>query len=252
VTTSAPTPGAEATAPRSLTVMAEAPDVAMDWAVLVSEVAHAFDVEPCVVTPEAGTEGAWAADALLAAASAVPGPVLVLPPRLRRRASRHREPVGGGPPVGGAGALRRVLVPSDASDEVASATRPLVARLQGAGIVSTILHVLTEDNRPRMWEGSGHHADEWFEEMRRRHAVGPDVLRVVTGDPREVLETYVAGTDMVVALWHHEPAGSRAPLLHEVLAASLDVPLLLVPLAWVEANGLATRAGTVPPPSADR
>jgi len=130
-------------------------------------------------------------------------------------------------------ALRRVLIPSDASDDVAEGARVLRDRLAKAGIRSTILHVLTEDNRPRMWEGSGHHAAQWFDEMRRRHRAGPETLTVVPGDPEHELETYASGVDLVVVLWHHDVSFGHAALLRSVLGRGIGVPHLLVPLVWL-------------------
>jgi hypothetical protein len=123
---------------------------------------------------------------------------------------------------------------SDASDEMAVATRVVMEALLVAGFRPGILLVLTEDNQPRMWEGSGHNADQWFDEMRRRHGAGPETLTVVTGDPEHEFATFAMGADLVIMVWHHDASSDRAPLLRSVLQGGITVPHLLLPLPWVE------------------
>ncbi len=122
---------------------------------------------------------------------------------------------------------------SDASEDVATAARVVLEVLGAAGFRPSILHVLTEDNQPRMWDGSGHNADQWFDEMRRRHGAGPETMTVVTGDPEHELVTFAAGADLVIMLWNHDASSGRAPLLRSMLRRGIAVPHLLVPLAWV-------------------
>jgi len=183
----------------------------------------------------------------------VAGPVLFLPSRPVRwgrdtaTASGDRRPVDRAP-----SGMQRVLIPSDASDEVAAGARALSTRLARAGVQATILHVLTEDNLPRMWEGSGHHAAEWFDELRRRHGATSDVLSVVTGDPHEELRAYATRADLVVMLWRHDTSAGRASVLRSVLRSGIGVPHLLVPLVWIAGPGsnphgaVATRRRTDP------
>jgi hypothetical protein len=235
-----PDSGAGDGAPRAqvMVVVAEAAGDAGEWGALVGELARALGLEPdvAVLPRSVGRRAAVAAE--LATASTVPGPVLLLPWRGRRR-GRGRAVLGTELRRGRVPALRRVLIPSDASDDVAGGARLLRDRLAKAGFRSTILHVLTEDNRPRMWEGSGHHAAQWFDEMRRRHGASPETLTVVPGDPEHELETYASGADLVVVLWRHDVSFGHAALLRSVLQRGIAVPHLLVPLVWLDGPDLS-------------
>jgi hypothetical protein len=214
-------------------VVAEAANDAVDWALLVGEVGRAFELEPDVEVLPSGTGRKRAVDRMFAEAAAVPGPVLILPSRPARRGHGSAAPGALRPPDRQPSAMGRVLIPSDASDEVAAATAALYARLSGIGVQSTVLHVLTEDNLPRMWEGSGYHAAEWLDELRRRHGAAAGALSVVTGEPQEELRAYAAGADLVVMLWRHDTSAGRAMVLRSVLRNGIMVPHLLVPLHWV-------------------
>jgi len=207
----------------TLAVVAEAGDVAMDWAPLVAALARTFDLEVADVGPGRAEPGRRADPVGLAAA--MPGPTLVLPSRLGHRA-RRRD--GATAPV-----LERVLVPSDAGDELARASATLVGALGRSGVAVTVLHVVTDDNRPRMWEGAGHHAVQWFEELAARHGCAGPSLRVVAGSPRREIAMHSASVDLVLVPWHHIAADGRAPVVRALLDGELDVPVLLAPLAWV-------------------
>ena len=133
--------------------------------------------------------------------------------------------------------LHRVLIPSDASPAVTTGVRMLCARLGRVGVRATVLHVLTECNQPRMWEGPGHHAQEWFAEMCRRHGATSDVLTVVSGEPEDQMRAHAAGADLVVLLWASDSHAGHAAVIRSLLAQAIEVPHLLVPLAWIEAFG---------------
>ncbi|HUY23485.1 MAG TPA: universal stress protein [Acidimicrobiales bacterium] len=220
-------------------VAADAADDGADWALLAGDLGRVFDLEPVVDVLPDGIAPGRAADQLLARAALVAGPVLVLPSRPARRRPRGAIPAeegaGAGQRARPASGIRRVLIASDGSDEVAAGARTLRRRLVEAGVQSTVLHVLTEDNRPRMWEGSGHHASVWFDELRRRHGATPEALRVVTGEPAHELRAYAASADLVVMLWRHAVTPGRSSLLRSVLVQGIDIPHLLVPLVCLEA-----------------
>jgi hypothetical protein len=217
-------------AAQPLTVLAAGPDDGHQWAPLVGAVAGALGLEPPADWIDVGAKDVAAR---LEVAAACSGPVLLLPARRSRRA-RDREVNEVGTAVADERApFARALIPSDASDEVAAGARAMMQRLAAAGVSSTILHVVTTDNVPRMWEGPGHHARAWFTELFRRHGDGPDLLRVEAGHPAQQVTAYAASVDVVVVLWHGRAAPGRTIVLRSLLERDLDVPVLLVPLAWV-------------------
>jgi len=237
-----------------LVVVAEHAQDALDWAALVGDVGRALALAPTVEHLPIASRRAGAVDQLLARASQWPGPVLVLPGVTVWRGNRAPSGAGAdprgpacrdGPPAGGDGTaegdgqvgLHRVLIPSDASPAVAVGVRMLCARLGRAGVRATVLHVLTESNQPRMWEGPGHHAKEWFAEMRRRHGTPTDALTVVSGEPEVQMRAYAAGADLVVLLWGSDSHAGHATVIRSLLGRAIEVPHLLVRLAWMAEFG---------------
>lgn len=188
------------------------------WEAVVSVLAGVLDLDPAV-EPAPEAEGRDRVDAVLERAAAVAGPVLVLP----------GSETGEVPPPP-APALTRALAPFDASDEVAAATRPLLARLQDSGVDVAQLHVVTTATMPAMWEGAGHHARAWHAELRRRHRVGEAAVEVVSGaSPAAAVLTRSAEVQLVVLGWKRRPNRGRAKVVRNVLA-TVDVPVLLLPV----------------------
>lgn len=158
--------------------------------------------------------------AVLHRAAALGGPTLVLPPS--PAGERTELPVR---------ELRRVLAPFDASDAVAAAARPFLARLQEAGIEVALLHVVTPETRPTMWNGSGHHAQAWRSELSRRHQVGDAQVEIAVGaPPATLINDRSSKADLVVLFWKCQVLTGRARLVRTVLA-STDVPVLLLPVS---------------------
>jgi hypothetical protein len=220
-----------------MVVVASTTEDLEDFAPLLADVAHALGVvsAPKLIPREVG--GETAIGTMLALASAAAGPMLVLPvhhegrgvpERLRRERSAAVR-------------LRRVLVPSDASEAVAAGTRALYRRLSRAGVQVTMLHVMTEDSTPRIWEGSGHHAAAWFDEMRRRHGPATSALKVVTGDPWKELHDQAGEADLVVLFWRHDSRAGHAAVIRALFAQGIEVPKLLVPLEWIEGGSGAAK-----------
>lgn len=200
--------------PGQLTVLADRGDESGTWLSVVSEVGRLVGMSPSVTTL-AGAGHGWGA-AVVRAAAASPGPVLVLP--------RHAAT---------GAALDRALIASDDSWDVARAARLCALHLLRSGIRTTVLVVLTGDTAPPMWEGTGHHARAWRGELARRHG-GPDRLEVATGSPGPAVRARAADTDLVVLLWRRNAAEGRATVLRDVLDEGVAQPCLLVPLEWVE------------------
>lgn len=157
-------------------------------------------------------------EAALRLASSTEDPVLVLPGRGRARqgASSRRPKV-----------LRRILVPMDRSVAERSVLRAWIARAQSFGSAVDQLHVLTEGNRPAMWEGAGHHAAAWHDELRRRYLAGDASLVVRRGDPIEHVTAAEPRADLVVSCWGGDLSQGRARILRRLLERA-SVPVLLV------------------------
>jgi hypothetical protein len=214
---------------RALVVAAADAQDLEDFGLLTADVASALDLvlEPEILARHEDGEGAIRE--LLSRASAVPGPLIVLPAERRRPAmpdTAHEERRR-------ALRARCVLVPSDASEDVAAGTRALHGRLSRAGVGVQILHVMTYDRVPRMWEGSGHHAAAWLDELCRRHGAKPDELKVVSGDPRHELRVHAGGASLVVLFWHHDSRTGHAAIVQSLLAQGIEVPHMLVPIGWM-------------------
>jgi hypothetical protein len=162
-------------------------------------------------------QGSQRLAAVLNRAAGARGPVLIVP----GPPASHRHP---------ATELQRVLAPFDTSDEVTASLRPVLLRLQSAGVRVVQLHVLTNATMPVMWEGSGHHAAAWRAELRHRHQVGVAEVEVVVGlTPAEAVIARSADADLVLLCWNRSSDDGRAETVRRVLAAT-DVPVLLLPL----------------------
>ncbi len=202
------------------------PGGAGGWDNVVAEVAALVGLEPVVESFPAAGGAAERAQALLNAAATMDGAVLVLP----------HQPAG---PGAGPAAVRRVLVPFDRSGAESDVLDPLIRRALAADLAVEQVHVLTDQSRPAIWEGAGHHARAWLDELRRRYQVGTASLRVRAGSPAAVLCALAAGVDLVVACWSGETGAGRARVLREIVADTPS-PLLLVRAAsptWGAGSG---------------
>ena len=190
------------------------------WEAVVHDVADLVNLEALLEPRPQGGDGPAEAEAILAAAAKMDGAVLVLPGG--GGAAREVGPV--------APRVRRVLVPFERSRAEGPVLRLLIRRALAKDMAVEQVHVLGEDNRPAMWEGSGHHAQEWLEELRREHQVGTALLRVRSGRTTDVLRSWAAEADLVVVEWGGKTGAERARVLRAILAGS-PPPLLLLPAA---------------------
>lgn len=207
-------------APAVLTVLSGPPGEDGLWAPLVADVGRVTGLEPSYVVLD--EDDRWPAGVLRVAA-ACPGPVLVLP-------SLSAHPAGRGmvaPPR-----LRRVTIASDGSAAVARGVRLCSLHLLRSGVDTTVLLVLDDGSAPPMWEGPGHHATAWRDELGRRHGVS-DRIEVVSGAPGPTVRAHLAKADLLVLLWHQAAGEGRANVLRAVLDGGIDQPCLLLPLDWV-------------------
>ena len=213
-----------------LVVVAAAAEDLADFELLVADVARALELvpEPELVASEEVREKTIGK--LLTMASSVSGPLLVLPAKRHAGATPDRA----GKARGAATRMGRVLIPSDASEEVTVATRALYRRFTRAGVHVTMLHVMTDDNMPRMWEGSGHHAAAWFDELRQKHGAALDVLKVVSGEPEYELRVQPDAADLVVLFWRHDSRAGHAAVIRSLVGRGIEVPQLLVALEWMK------------------
>lgn len=187
------------------------------WDDVVTALSDALGLEPVHEEGPAPPDDPQLVDRVLERAATSAGPVLVLPP--------ERE---AGAPPGETRTLGRVLAPFD-SDEVTTALRPALARLQASGVEVAQLLVATPETLPPMWEGPGHHARAWHAELRRRHQVGEASVEVAVGVPAALVLARSGDADLVVLCWSRRVRAGGARTLRGVLGA-IDVPLLLVPV----------------------
>ncbi len=154
---------------------------------------------------------------VLAVAEADEDPVLVLPPGGSRTTAVPAATVGSGVAV----------IPIDRSVTERRVLRKWVAGLERAGFEVQQIHLLTESTRPVMWEGPGHHAQAWWDEVKRRHQMGTASLTVSSGDPATEILATSRTADLTVLFWRGCTAPDRAPVLRQIVDGAIG-PVLLV------------------------
>lgn len=202
------------------------------WESLVHDVAGVVGLEPSYLPVQAPAPD-WLAGVLRAAAAS-PGPVLVLP-RAAGAPARLRPPRR----------LRAAIIASDDSAESVHGARKASLLLLRGGVQVTVLLALTAESAPPIWEGAGHHAAAWREELERRYG-RPDRIEVRRGLPGPIVRAHSEGADLVVLLWRQAIGDDRAPVVRAVLDQAMAPPCLLVPLAWMAAAPLSAGSATGP------
>lgn len=183
------------------------------WHDVVATVAALVGLDPVVEPLPARANGEDWAQRVLAAAAGMDGAVLVLPHAV--------------PDTETGTTVRRVLVPFDRSEAELTVLRPLIGRALEQELAVQQVHVLSDQSRPAMWEGAGHHAQVWHNELRRSYQVGLANLRVRSGRPGTVLRSLAADADLIVACWNGQATATRAEVLREILSGA-PPPLLLI------------------------
>ena len=219
------------------------------WAPVVSSVAATAGLPP-VIEPRPSPDSPIHLG-VLAVAAVTEDPVLVLPP-----SGPESEIVSTS-----AARLDLMLVPIDRSITERRILRKWIARVEQAGLKVRQVHVLTESTRPAMWEGSGHSAQAWWDEVRRRHQMGTASLSVSSGDPATEILALTRHVDLTLLFWRGRTSPDRAAVLRQIIDGA-GGPLLLVrrnppasppPRAATEAGfpiagaGEAIRPGSRPP-----
>ena len=218
----------------ALTVLGGTDDLHRAWRPTTDQVGRVLALAP--VTVPTGTAVAGEVEDVVALAGRTEGPLLVLP---------ALPPV----PTGGRTPATQVLVPFDGTAADARRLRPLVARFRAAGVGTVLMHAMTEETRPRFWEGPGHHARAWRSELRRRHGADEVDLRIARGDPGQAVCEHAGAVDLVVMVWRGDPSVDRAAVVRAALGAPVGVPVLLLPARWADAlaasggNDVTNRAG---------
>jgi hypothetical protein len=185
------------------------------WRTLVAEVAALVGMEPVVELPPPGR--AQDVQGILTVAAEMDGAVLVLPNAALTAAGGAVR----------AARLERLLVPIDRSRAEDAVLRPLILRALEQGMAVDQIHLLTQKSQPPMWEGPGHHAQAWHDELHRRHRVGTARLQVRGGQPSAVLGELGGRADLVVVCWGGQVEAGRPKVVREILAGVVSPVLLL-------------------------
>jgi nucleotide-binding universal stress UspA family protein len=159
-----------------------------------------------------------------AVASALPKPIMIVPP-------------DADPPR----AFRRVLVPIEGLVSSSLAPRWLFEPAREAGIDVLALHIHDEGSIPAFTDQPQHEQPAWAAEFVRRYCPwGIEEVRLETrvGRIGELIPLVAmeSSCDLIALAWSQELSSDRAPVVHETLARA-NLPVLLVPvLAASEGN----------------
>jgi nucleotide-binding universal stress UspA family protein len=150
-------------------------------------------------------------------ATALPKPVLIVPPAAR--------------PVS---VFRRVLVPVEGTRSSSLAPRVVFQLAAGAQIDAVALHVYDESSVPAFTDQPQHEQPAWEREFLQRYCpwgIGKIKLETRVGRSGELIAQVAEECDCdIIALgWSQELSGGRAPVVRETLERS-SRPVLLVPV----------------------
>ena len=213
----------------------DAPNSAGAWGPLIDEVGRILRLEPKVELLPCSENGEDRIERLLSRAVSFAGPVLVLPTQRTGHVGSSARGESRWPPRN----LRRVLISSDASEVEASGARTFRRRLRHDTVHAATLHVMTDESRPRMWEGAGHHAEAWTRELRRRHGATSDTMTIVRGAPTREIPAHADSADLVVLLWRRDARAGHGTVVRSLLESNPEIPYLLVSPEWLEASSSA-------------
>ncbi len=216
-----------ATPERHLHVLCEEPGDVTRWHVVVESVATLVEASAVVHAGPCGPQQARD-QAILERAASLAGPVLVLP----SASSAGTAPA----------ATRRVLAPIDRTPAEHRVLAPLLRRAESMGLELEEIHVLAGPARPPMWEGPGHHAEAWFDQLRRHHQVGDATVAVRSGEPAAAIRAAAPRSDLLLVCWNGDAARGRALVLRSLLRHARQ-PLLLVCLRPAAGGGPEAGAG---------
>lgn len=186
----------------------------------------ADDVVALVVGARSTPGGRPLGTTATAVATALPKPVVVVPPEARAP-----------------GRLTRVLVPLEASLPAGRAPRTILELAQEATIDVLALHVLEEEAIPSFTDQPQHEHAAWTHEFLARYCpwgVGNVRLETRVGRADEVVPLVAeeSACDIVALGWAGELAPGRASIVRATLERS-RVPVMLVPVDLVPDDGPA-------------
>ncbi|MFJ4654481.1 universal stress protein [Nocardia sp. NPDC088792] len=136
------------------------------------------------------------------------------------------------------GAIKRVLVPLDGTDESAHAVAETVQLFRAAGTEIVVLHVFDSSTVPAYWDQAAHARAAWEDEFLARyctpHLPGPaPTLTLRSGAPGEsVVEVADDQMDLVILGWSQRPEPGRAQTVRKIVEET-SVPVMLIPTSIV-------------------
>jgi nucleotide-binding universal stress UspA family protein len=168
-----------------------------------------------------------------AVATALPKPVIVVPPEANEPAE-----------------FRRVLVPLEAAVSASLAPRAIFELSAEATVEAVALHVYEEDALPAFTDQPQHEQEAWAREFLARYSpAGLGTVRLETrvgrSDELVPLVADEAGCDLVALGWSQELASGRAQVVRGTLERS-RLPVLLVPVQLVDAGDDPAAPATAP------
>jgi nucleotide-binding universal stress UspA family protein len=154
-----------------------------------------------------------------AVASALPKPVLIVPPN------------GDSSPI-----FRRVLVPLEGTLSSSLAPRAIFALADDATIDALVLHIHDQSSIPAFTDQPQHEQSAWSREFLRRYCpwgIGTVRLETRVGRSGELIPQVAeeCDCDLIVLGWSQELAAGRASVVRETLERSRR-PVLLVPVQF--------------------
>ncbi|WP_306362885.1 universal stress protein [Nocardia sp. CC227C] len=138
-------------------------------------------------------------------------------------------------PGGTPGAVERVLLPLDGTEEAARAVSETARLFHTAGIELVLLHVFDARTVPACWDQPAHAREAWEAEFRARFRFPfvphpcPEIT-LCSGEPGEhVVEVAAREADLVVLGWSRRPAPDHARTVRAAVGAAA-VPVMLIPV----------------------
>lgn len=163
-----------------------------------------------------------------AVATALPKPVLIVPP--------DAEPPS---------AFRSILVPLEGTVSSSLAPRAIFELAAGAEIDVRALHVYDQDSIPAFTDQPQHERAAWEREFIARYCpwgIGTVSLETRVGRSGELIPQVAeqCGCDLIALGWSRDLAAGRAPVVRETLERSRR-PLLLIPVVKADTRPVPDR-----------
>lgn len=143
--------------------------------------------------------------------------------------------VSGTRPGGTPGAIERILVPLDGTEEAAQAVCETARLFHTVGIELILLHVFDRTTVPACWDQSAHARAAWEEEFRAKLCASNfphphPRLTLCSGTPGEnVVDIAAEHADLIVLGWSRRLLRGGARTVRTAIATA-TVPVMLVPV----------------------